>query len=59
MHRLKEELSAYVKIFGGKVKVMRSLTRLGLIRARTEGARAATGDVLVFLDAHCEATVGW
>lgn len=33
--------------------------RLGLIRARLQGARVAQGDVLIFLDAHCEATVGW
>lgn len=33
--------------------------RLGLIRARLAGARLAKGDVLLFLDAHCEGVVGW
>ncbi|KAJ6640594.1 Polypeptide N-acetylgalactosaminyltransferase 1 [Pseudolycoriella hygida] len=41
------------------VKVLRLKSRMGLIRARLAGARLAKGDVLVFLDAHCEGVVGW
>lgn len=43
----------------GLVHVLRLKNRLGLIRARLAGARTATGDVLIFLDAHCEGNVGW
>lgn len=41
------------------VKLVRSTERLGLIRARLAGADAASGDVLVFLDAHCEVNIVW
>ncbi|CAH1789536.1 unnamed protein product [Owenia fusiformis] len=43
----------------GVVKLVRAKQRCGLIRARLEGAKAATGDVMVFLDSHCEANEGW
>ncbi|CAH2056184.1 unnamed protein product, partial [Iphiclides podalirius] len=36
-----------------------TVRRQGLMRARMNGARAARGDVLVFLDAHCEAGADW
>ncbi|CAF1233072.1 unnamed protein product [Adineta ricciae] len=45
--------------FGDLVRVLRAPTRLGLIKAKNYGGRNATGDVIVFLDAHCEANTGW
>lgn len=43
--------------FDGRVKVLNLPQRKGLIVARMEGARRATGEVLVFLDSHMEANV--
>lgn len=39
--------------------ILRTGKRIGLIQARLMGAKAAKGEVLTFLDAHCECTPGW
>lgn len=56
---LKQKLDDYIKQFSGLVKLYRNKERLGLIRTRTLGAEYATGDVIVFLDAHCECNRNW
>ncbi|KAL3064203.1 hypothetical protein OYC64_000480 [Pagothenia borchgrevinki] len=55
---LKSQLEDYVsqlKI----VRVLRQPERKGLITARLLGASVAQGEVLTFLDAHCECFHGW
>ena len=42
-----------------KTRIIRHATRKGLIQTRMTGARAATGDVLIFLDAHIEVSKVW
>ncbi|ELT88186.1 hypothetical protein CAPTEDRAFT_64353, partial [Capitella teleta] len=42
-----------------KLKLIRSPNRVGLIKARLLGAADAEGQVLTFLDSHCECTPGW
>ncbi|KAG9508853.1 Polypeptide N-acetylgalactosaminyltransferase 3, partial [Fragariocoptes setiger] len=44
---------------GVTIHVLRSLKRIGLVRARLMGVQQASGRVLTFIDAHCEATHGW
>lgn len=53
---LYEPLQIYVKMhFDHRVKIVNLKERKGLIVARMEGARKATGEVLMFFDAHMEA----
>ncbi|XP_015302712.1 polypeptide N-acetylgalactosaminyltransferase 17 isoform X3 [Macaca nemestrina] len=57
---LKVPLEEYVhKRYPGLVKVVRNQKREGLIRARIEGWKVATGQVTGFFDAHVEFTAGW
>ncbi|EMP41071.1 Putative polypeptide N-acetylgalactosaminyltransferase-like protein 3, partial [Chelonia mydas] len=57
---LKAPLEEYVnKRYPGLVKVVRNQKREGLIRARIEGWKAATGHITGFFDAHVEFTAGW
>ncbi|XP_065275425.1 polypeptide N-acetylgalactosaminyltransferase 6 [Emys orbicularis] len=55
---LKDQLDLYVKQLQ-IVRVVRQQERKGLITARLLGAGVASGEVLTFLDAHCECFHGW
>ncbi|XP_020513681.2 N-acetylgalactosaminyltransferase 7-like [Labrus bergylta] len=57
---LKERLEEYIKQWNGLVKLFRNEKREGLIQARSIGAKKATkGEVLIYLDAHCEVGINW
>ncbi|KAG7518753.1 N-acetylgalactosaminyltransferase 7 isoform X2 [Solea senegalensis] len=57
---LKERLEEYIKQWNGLVKLYRNEKREGLIQARSIGAHKANkGQVLIYLDAHCEVGVNW
>lgn len=63
-HSEEEELQGQLNYYlstrlPAKVKLLRLSYRQGLIRARLHGARHAKGDILVFLDAHCEVIKDW
>lgn len=58
MDHLKKPLDSYVQKLS-QVKIIHSEKREGLIRARLLGSDIATGQVLTFLDSHCECTTGW
>lgn len=55
---LKSVLSEYVSHLDG-VRLVRSTRRLGVGGCRALGAARAAGEVLVFMDSHCECQKGW
>ena len=63
---LKKEFNDKSGLFGetlndrtGKVRLIRNVERQGLIGSRSRGAIEAKGEVIVFLDAHCEVLYNW
>lgn len=59
LENLKGKLDDYISRWSGKVRLIRNTQREGLIRTRTIGAQESRGDVVVFLDAHCEVNRNW
>ncbi|XP_040209378.1 polypeptide N-acetylgalactosaminyltransferase 4-like isoform X2 [Rana temporaria] len=55
---LKSQLENYISSLE-RVRLIRTTKREGLVRARLIGATYAIGDVLTFLDCHCECISGW
>ncbi|XP_068603659.1 polypeptide N-acetylgalactosaminyltransferase 4 [Brachionichthys hirsutus] len=54
----KSQLSEYISNMS-RVRLILTNQREGLVRARLIGATYAVGDVLTFLDCHCECVPGW
>lgn len=53
------KLERELRDFPLAVRLLRQRTRQGLIKARLRGAEIARAQVLTFLDAHVECTIGW
>eukprot|EP00042_Codosiga_hollandica_P035766 m.267804 g.267804 ORF g.267804 m.267804 type:complete len:689 (-) comp54719_c0_seq5:99-2165(-) len=57
---LREALDVEVKsIPAPKVSIIRNSGRLGVVPSRLIAAKRARGEVIVFLDSHCEVNSGW
>ncbi|XP_050425179.1 polypeptide N-acetylgalactosaminyltransferase 5 isoform X1 [Adelges cooleyi] len=56
---LGQKLEDYVATLPVETKVLRTVKRSGLIRARLLGAKHVKGQIITFLDAHCECADGW
>ena len=59
-HQVSETLPHFItEYLPPIVKLVRTNQRSGLTRARMFGSDLAKGDVILFLDSHCEASPGW
>ncbi|XP_072031622.1 N-acetylgalactosaminyltransferase 7-like [Amphiura filiformis] len=58
---VKQKLDDYAALprWQGKIVVVRNKQREGLIRTRIIGAKHSKGEVLLWLDAHCEVGINW
>ncbi|KAL0275331.1 UNVERIFIED_CONTAM: hypothetical protein PYX00_003213 [Menopon gallinae] len=56
---LGSKLENYVEKLPVPVRIFRTPKRSGLIRARLLGAKNVRGQIITFLDAHCECAEGW
>ncbi|KAK6166702.1 hypothetical protein SNE40_023336 [Patella caerulea] len=54
-----KSLETYIKANFKNVILLRNKERIGLIQSRNRGSRQAKGEVLVFLDSHCEVNIAW
>jgi len=61
LEHLHEQLENEIEkpYYRGRVRLVRNSEREGLIRSRNNGAIAARGEVVIFLDAHCEVGYNW
>uniref|UniRef100_A0AC34F9H6 Glycosyltransferase 2-like domain-containing protein n=1 Tax=Panagrolaimus sp. ES5 TaxID=591445 RepID=A0AC34F9H6_9BILA len=62
-HAIQDYIKKYSKLEKWEEKVLikyeRSEKREGLIKAKVFAARLAEGDIIIFLDSHCEVTEKW
>ncbi|XP_022079871.1 polypeptide N-acetylgalactosaminyltransferase 13-like [Acanthaster planci] len=54
-----EQLKTTPRWVRSKVRLVQTNSRAGVAKARLEGVKEALGEVLVFLDSHCEVNTHW
>ena len=56
---ISEELEEHLLSVKTSTRILKLNERNGLMKARVQGAKNASGEILVFFDAHVEVTTGW